>query len=387
MIRSEITTIMATPLSDVTGFMRQIASAPDLGSVLVVLKIMVIRCLPQETRVDLLVEELDGTYRQIFSTEDSDGDEAEACHSLLDTTNQMIAAGYATVMTMPLEGPQRRMGWLIVAQPCSRLDPTTAAIADQIAALLALRLYAEHAHAERNAAQEQIASLHQRLLIASEVRLRATLAAGAAHDIGNLLASVMGHTQLLQQYAPKSLQSDLRTVEQAARDGHHLLRRLLSSRLTISETPSIPRAGIRQVIADALKLTEPFWDERQAMTIVTDVPLLPPVAIHPTELREVLINLIMNGITAMAQEGILTIRAQLVSNAVTIDVHDTGVGIEQAFQQTIFQPVISARQTQHTGSGLGLSVSRAIIEEYGGTLDVTSVLGQGTTFTMILPTV
>jgi signal transduction histidine kinase len=141
------------------------------------------------------------------------------------------------------------------------------------------------------------------------------------------------------------------------------------------------------VIADALKLTEPFWDERQAMTIVTDVPLLPPVAIHPTELREVLINLIMNGITAMAQEGILTIRAQLVSSAVTIDVQDTGVGIEQAFQQTIFQPVISARQTQHTGSGLGLSVSRAIIEEYGGTLDVTSVPGQGTTFTMILPTV
>jgi signal transduction histidine kinase len=388
MIGNEITTIMAMPLGDVTAFMRQIASAPDLERALSVLKQLAIRCLPEETRVDLLFEEHDGTYRQIFSTEDASEHDCTVTYcSLLDTTRTMIDAGRSAVITVPLEGPNRRMGWLIVAQQNGIFEPETAALADQIAALLTLRLYAEYERAERKASQDYMATLQHRLLSADEVRLRATLAAGAAHDIGNLLASVMGHIQLMQQYAPKSLQSDLRTIEQAARDGHHLLRRVLSSRLTVSESPSIPRAGIRQVIADALKITEPFWDERQTIAIVTDVPLLPPVATHPTDLREVLINLIMNGITAMAQGGTLTIRAHLVGSAVAIEVHDTGVGIEQAFQETIFQPVLSARNTNQGGSGLGLSVSRAIIEEYGGTLDVSSAVGAGATFTIILPTV
>ncbi len=391
MIGNEITTIMAMPLGDVTAFMRQIASAPDLEQALSVLKQLAIRCLPNGTRVDLLFEEHDGAYRQIFSTAETSVASAQEClfthNALLDTTNTMINAGYSAVITVPLESPNRRLGWLIVAQQDGMFEPESAALADQIAALLTLRLYAECEQAERKAAQEHISALQHRLLGTDEVRLRATLAAGAAHDIGNLLASVMGHIQLMQQYAPKSLQSDLRTIEQAARDGHHLLRRVLSSRLTISESPSIPRSGIRQVIADALKITEPFWDERQAIAIVTDVPLLPPVAAHPTDLREVLINLIMNGITAMAQGGTLTIRAQLVGSAVAIEVHDTGVGIEQSFQQAIFQPVLSARHTQQGGSGLGLSVSRAIIEEYGGTLDVSSTIGAGATFTIILPTV
>lgn len=382
MIGNEITTIMAMPLGDVAAFMRQMASAPDLGSTLAVLNTLTIRCFPEKTRVDLLVEEQDGATQQIFSTAE------ELCvpgyYSPHDLTHKMIDAGYSTVITVPLEGPTRRMGWLIVAHPEDRFDPETAVLADQLAALLTLRLHAEHERLQRNTVEEHMAILQRRLYITDEVRLRATLAAGAAHDIGNLLASVMGHIQLIQQYAPKAFQADLRTVEQAARDGHHLLRRVLSSRLTVTETPSIPRSGIRQVIADALKLTEPFWDEREGIAIVTEVPLLPPVAAHPTELREVLINLIMNGIAAMARGGTLTIRAQLVGNAVAIEVHDTGVGIEQAFQESIFQPVMSAR---NSGSGLGLSVSRAIVEEYGGTLDVNSAVGEGAKFTIMLPIV
>lgn len=382
MIGNEITTIMAMPLGDVAALMRQMASAPDLDSSLAVLNTLAIRCFPEKTRVDLLVDEHDNAVRQIFSTEESLC--LSGSHTLPELTRLIVESGFATVMMVPLEGPADRMGWLVVARPEDILDPQIAVLADQIGALLTLRLHADHERQQRTTIEQHMELLQRRLTIADEVRLRATLAAGAAHDIGNLLASVMGHIQLLQQYAPKTLQADLRTVEQAARDGHHLLRRVLSSRLTTSETPSMPRTGIRQVIADALKLTEPFWDERQAITIVTDVPLLPPVAAHPTELREVLINLIMNGIAAMARGGTLTIRAQLVDNAVSVEVHDTGVGIEQAFQQTIFQPVMSAR---NSGSGLGLSVSRAIVEEYGGTLDVSSTVGEGAKFTIRLPIV
>jgi two-component system sensor kinase FixL len=78
------------------------------------------------------------------------------------------------------------------------------------------------------------------------------------------------------------------------------------------------------------------------------------------------------------------IRGFTHAGQVIIEVNDTGQGIAREYQSTIFQPFIT---THATGSGLGLSVSRAIIERYNGTLTVRSTLAQGATFTLTLPTI
>lgn len=97
--------------------------------------------------------------------------------------------------------------------------------------------------------------LEQQLYEVEAVRLRATLAAGAAHDIGNLFAAVLGHAQLMQQNAPPSLQPDLRTIVRAARDGSHLMRRMLA--LQGPQTSSSPASVVLlpTIIRDAIKLT------------------------------------------------------------------------------------------------------------------------------------
>jgi signal transduction histidine kinase len=105
---------------------------------------------------------------------------------------------------------------------------------------------------------------------------------------------------------------------------------------------------------------------------------------NSVELREVLINLILNAIAAMPEGGTLTVRSFVAGEHVLVAIADTGEGIAIERHSTIFQPFMTTRQG---GSGLGLSVSRAIVEGYGGTLTVESVRGEGATFTLTLPAV
>jgi signal transduction histidine kinase len=111
---------------------------------------------------------------------------------------------------------------------------------------------------------------------------------------------------------------------------------------------------------------------------------VPPTRGNAAELREVLINLIMNAIAAMPAGGALTVRSFVAGQQVLVAVADTGEGIACEHQSAIFQPFVTMRTE---GTGLGLSVSRAIVESYGGTLTVESAPGAGATFTLALPAI
>jgi signal transduction histidine kinase len=84
----------------------------------------------------------------------------------------------------------------------------------------------------------------------------------------------------------------------------------------------------------------------------------------------------------MPEGGTLTVRTYSVNERVVVEISDTGVGIAPAHQNAIFHPFVTSRKG---GSGLGLSVSRAIIERYGGTISVSSIPGRGATFSISLP--
>ena len=104
----------------------------------------------------------------------------------------------------------------------------------------------------------------------------------------------------------------------------------------------------------------------------------------PNQIRQVLINLLNNAIHATNEDGVITVRLQSADTGVTLDIIDSGVGIPKENLDRIFEPFFSTKAPGE-GTGLGLFVSRDIVEKMGGQLTVESQLGQGTCFKIFIP--
>jgi len=114
---------------------------------------------------------------------------------------------------------------------------------------------------------------------------------------------------------------------------------------------------------------------------------LPEIEADPDQLKEVLVNLVVNACEAMGNGGRIDIRERLEaladqSSAAVIEVGDNGPGISPELKEKVFQPFFT---TKEEGTGLGLSIATRIVGEHRGTIDMTSAPGQGTTFVITLP--
>jgi len=138
-------------------------------------------------------------------------------------------------------------------------------------------------------------------------------------------------------------------------------------------------------------LSVPLWVEAKLVgvltrgapvTVRTDLLPVPIVQSRGSELREVLINLVLNAVDAMPNGGMLTLRTAPDGEWAVVQVADTGEEIPPAVRRRNFGPFF---MTKDTGTGLGLSIVSGIVSSYGGTIDVESDPGAGATFTIRLP--
>jgi len=130
----------------------------------------------------------------------------------------------------------------------------------------------------------------------------------------------------------------------------------------------------------------------EGIKVTTKIPSgLPPVFIDPLQISQVLVNLITNAYQAMGKGGTLTIKARTDKDKVSLSITDTGCGISKENMNKLFEPLFTTRSR---GIGLGLSVSKNLLEVNGGSIEVESPStefrtgkgGKGSTFTVILPT-
>jgi signal transduction histidine kinase len=147
-------------------------------------------------------------------------------------------------------------------------------------------------------------------------------------------------------------------------------------------------AALPAVIAQVAQAAAPHA-ERSHVTVTTEVdPGIPPVCGDAPSVATVISNLVINGIKYNHPSGQVTVRAALEGEMARVDVADTGIGIPEASLPRIFEEfyrVTSGEAREVPGSGLGLAICRRIVEELGGSIDVASTLGSGSTFTVRLP--
>ena len=263
-------------------------------------------------------------------------------------------------------------------------------LADHAAiAIRQAQLYAE-ANRRRQDAERMADNLErsQSSLVKTE-RLRALgeMAAGVAHDFNNLLSVILGRTELmLRRVGEAEISRDLEAVRRAAQDGADTVRRIQEFTRT-RRTRTFERVDLAEVVREVIELTRPRWElEAQAKGVTYEFSVegaAPPVAGRPEELREVITNLVTNAIDAMPAGGVCRVRLDTADGGAVVTVTDTGIGMAEEMRRRVFEPFFTSKGPR--GTGLGLAVSWGIVTRHGGTIDVDSAAGHGTTFRLRLP--
>jgi len=240
--------------------------------------------------------------------------------------------------------------------------------------------------------------LESQLRQAQKMEAIGTLAGGIAHDFNNILASIMGYTEMgLREDRPDIRKNYLRQVLLACERAKHLVNQILSfSRQQEQERKPL---DIRLVLKEALSLlraTLPATIKMKQNIAAREATVLA----DPTQIHQIIMNLCTNASHAMREKGgILDVRLSNIDMEsgsplllpdlqpglyVMLSVADTGHGIDPAIKDKIFDPFFTTKKAKE-GTGLGLSVVYGIVKSYGGAIDVQSLPGQGTTFTIYLP--
>ena len=225
------------------------------------------------------------------------------------------------------------------------------------------------------------------------MELLGRMSMGIAHDFNNLLTTVVGHAELLRADllklgAPEEPHQHLRALDQAAQDGAALVRKIQQYIRNEKNDRDEPVA-LHEIVEEVLTLTRPYWynEPRRrgiALRVKSELRPVPPIQGSPTELREVLVNLVLNAVQAMPAGGTLTLRTLRVgTRAVAVEVGDTGVGMNESVRRRIFEPLFTTKGA--SGSGMGLTMSQGIVQEHNGRIDVESAPGRGTMFRLVFP--
>jgi signal transduction histidine kinase len=209
------------------------------------------------------------------------------------------------------------------------------------------------------------------------------LAAGIAHEVGNPLAALSSLVQILRRRKP-----DLYTAEKLELAAGQLQRieRIIRELIDFSRPAStvVSRVRIADSIDEAMGIAK-YYQRTKQRIITTDLaPDLPAVLGVRDYLTQVVLNLLLNAIDATDEEGRIQLTARVDGGELLLTVEDDGRGISIADQCRLFQPFFT---TKSNGTGLGLFVSRQILEELGGALSFRSEPGRGSTFFVRIPVV
>ncbi len=210
------------------------------------------------------------------------------------------------------------------------------------------------------------------------------LAAGVAHEINNPLTGVLTFAHLMRN-KPHLQQSDREDLDVIIRETTRAAS-IVRGLLDFSRVRPGPKQllDINDVVRSTIGLLGSQHLLHNIMVVEDFEENLPPVLGDGNQLQQVLVNLALNACEAMPKGGTLMLTTTTAAGKVIVKLSDTGHGISRENMERIFEPFFTTKPPGK-GTGLGLSVSYSIVQQHGGTMEVESIEGKGTTFSVILP--
>ncbi len=258
-------------------------------------------------------------------------------------------------------------------------------------------LMTEKLNERKEAVEKELDEYRTSLLQAQKMEAIGTMATGIAHDFNNMLTGIMGYSELAEAkssepYVKQQINKVINTAAKAADLTRQIL--LIGRKLP----PQRKSLDINQVVEDSLSMFRRMVEENIEIKL-SFKSSLPQVFADPSQLTQVLMNLIVNARDAMPGGGVLKIITrefyadeEYCSNEVaanpgryvTISVSDTGDGVPEKIRHRIFEPFFTTKE-KGKGTGLGLAVTYSIVKNHGGWISIYSEPGIGTEFKIYLP--
>jgi len=238
---------------------------------------------------------------------------------------------------------------------------------------------------------QELNRAHEHVLRTEKMASVGKLAAIVAHEINNPLAGILTYAKLLKKWTSKGdearrqeILSSLDLIESESKRCGEIVKNLLTF---ARATPmNFEPADLNGIIQRCVRLVQHQLDLAGIQVQADLAGDLPLVRCDPAQMEQVLLALIMNAIDAMPRGGILTLRSRGLPDSpqIQLQVQDDGVGIAPEVLPNLFEPFFTTKERGHE-VGLGLAISRSIVERHRGRIEASSAPGRGTTFTITLP--
>lgn len=239
----------------------------------------------------------------------------------------------------------------------------------------------------------QLSMAQKKLIQSDRLASLGQLAASVAHEINNPISGVLNFSTLMQRILtdegiPEGRVKDFRKYLGSVTDETARVGRIVSDLLSFSRRskPQRSPANLNQIVVNTISL---ITHKLELSSIQLDLVLgenVHEVSCDASQMQQVVINLVMNAAEAMSSGGRVGVRTRANDEADTVilEVEDTGAGIPEDILSRVFDPFFSTKD-EGKGVGLGLAVVYGIVDAHGGTIEVQSAVGHGTTFTVSLP--
>jgi signal transduction histidine kinase len=245
---------------------------------------------------------------------------------------------------------------------------------------------------QKREAAEYKARIRQQMIATERLAALGTLAAGVAHEINNPLAIINESAGYLSQLLEKkelaemphreAFEKALSKIESGVKRARNITHQLLDS--VRKSEPLLAEIDLGELVGETIRLFRREVRDRRIDVLLTGADEPSPIWTDPDQLRQVLINLLSNAIHAVSDQGQITVRIEADAGGASVSIDDDGPGIPREHLEKIFEPFFSTKPPGE-GTGLGLFVTREIVEKLGGTVAVDSHVGQGSRFTVQIP--
>jgi signal transduction histidine kinase len=241
---------------------------------------------------------------------------------------------------------------------------------------------------EKNAAllraNAELRQMQEQLIRAERLAAIGQLAAGVSHEIDNPVGIILGYAELLLEDLPADdpRRDDVRSIIEECKR----CKRITGGLLGFARSGPVIRSPLRlnELVEQTLASLRPQKLFKGLLIEFRPAPQLPPLVGDADQLRQVLVNLLLNAAQAMAGVGTLEVEVRHEGGRAVVEVGDTGPGIAPELRERIFEPFFSTKG-RGEGTGLGLSICRRLVEDHGGRLTAGSSPAGGARFRLELP--